>query len=212
MGRETLARGLAAAGAALGVAALALQFQLTLRLIEGSGGSTALAIWRYVGYFTILTNMFAVLTLAHAAWRPQARSGLGAPRVELAAATAMAMVGLVYSWLLRATWNPQGAQKVADALLHDVMPIWVVAWFLLRRRARLGFLDAPFALIFPLGYVVYALVRGEADGWYAYWFLDRSQLSAGQMALNALGLAAGFLVMAGALSGLANIFSAARAP
>jgi len=35
----------------------------------------------------------------------------------------MTMVGAGYTLLLRHLWNPQGAQKLADILLHDVVPV-----------------------------------------------------------------------------------------
>jgi hypothetical protein len=185
-----LARALAMIGAALGLAALALQYALLTQTL----GSAGLAAWRFVGFFTLLSNMLAV-----AVWL--SRPG---PRLELATATAIAMVGLVYTALLRATWNPRGWQKLADSLLHDVTPLLFVAYFLMRPRRRLGAADALCALIFPLAYVLYAMARGAADGWYAYWFLDPRRLSLPQMALSVAGLALAFAAMAAALAWVSN--------
>ena len=193
--RERFARALAAAGALLGGAALALQ----LVLLAGVLNSPGLAVWRFLGYFTLLSNVLAFAVLLRGAW-----VGQSAPRLELATATAIAMVGLVYTLLLRATWNPQGWQKIADSLLHDVTPLLFVAWFLLRPRGALGGADVLRALIFPLAYVVYALARGAADGWYAYWFLDPSRQTPAQMAISVLGLAVAFAVVAAALAFASN--------
>ena len=41
----------------------------------------------------------------------------------LAAREYIAIVGITYSLLLRHMWNPQGTQKIADVLLHDVVPV-----------------------------------------------------------------------------------------
>ncbi len=57
--RTRFSHGLAAFGALLGLATLALQFWLLLSQIEASGGGPALAAWRFLGYFTILTNVLA---------------------------------------------------------------------------------------------------------------------------------------------------------
>jgi hypothetical protein len=40
-------------------------------------------------------------------------------------------VGVTYSLLLRSLWSPQGGQRVADILLHDLMPIMYVAYWLI---------------------------------------------------------------------------------
>jgi hypothetical protein len=204
--RETLARALAALGGLLVWSALALQLYLLL----GQVWPPLLAAWRFVGYFTILTNLLAAVALSHAALRYERRDGLGAAAFELAVATAIAMVGLVYSLLLRATWNPQGLQKLADAALHDVAPLVCVSYFLLRARRRLRRADVLWALVFPLGYVLYAMARGAADGWYAYWFLDPRHLSAGRMALSVGALSAAFLAMASVLALISNQLNAAR--
>jgi hypothetical protein len=196
--RASLARAFAAVGALVVWAALALQFYLLLGKLGG------LAVWRFVGYFTILTNILVAVMLTSAALR----RSRGAARFELAVATAIAIVGIVYSLLLRQIWDPQGADKLADAMLHDAAPLVCVAWFLLRPRRRLGVADVAAALIFPLLYVLYALARGAADGWYAYWFLDPHRLGVAQMALNIAGLTLAFLAVAAVLAYVSNRLNA----
>lgn len=192
--RSTLARALAGVAALLGLAALGLQYALLARGL----GSPALAAWRFLGFFTLLSNALVVVVALGAFLRRSA------PRLELATATAIAMVGLVYSALLRATWNPEGWQKLADSLLHDVAPVVFVAFFVAAPRRRLGVVDGLCALIFPLAYVLYAMARGAADGWYAYWFLDPSRLAPAQMALNVVGLSLAFGAMAAVLALVSN--------
>ena len=79
---------------------------------------------------------------------------------------------------------------------------------MLRAAPAAEAVDVACALIFPLLYVVYAMARGAADGWYAYWFLDPSRLSAAQLALNVAGLALGFLVVAAAAGVVSNRLNA----
>jgi len=40
-------------------------------------------------------------------------------------------VGVSYSLLLRHLRNPQGAQKIADILLHDVVPVMYLGYWLI---------------------------------------------------------------------------------
>jgi hypothetical protein len=194
--RTGLPRLIAFPGAVVGWAALVLQFVLLVRVIRGQGGTFPLAVWRFVGFFTILSNIAASCVLTRAALWPAARGGLNAPRVELAVATAMAMVGIVYSALLRALWNPQGWQMIADIALHDVMPVLFVIFYLLRSQRGLAWRDVGAALVFPLGYCVYALARGAVDGWYAYPFLNPVQLSGVRLIANILGLSLAFALAA----------------
>jgi ABC-type Fe3+-siderophore transport system permease subunit len=180
----------AGCGAALGWAALALQLVLTLTTI---GGSALHGLWRYIGYFTIIANLFASITLTLAVL------GVRRPRLEFAAATAMILVGVVYSLLLRETWDPRGGQKLADVALHDAMPVVVALFWLLRPHGGLRWKDVWLCVILPLGYFVYALVRGAFDGWYPYAFMDVGQFGAAVVAVNCVVMGAAFLAMAALL-------------
>ena len=194
-----LARVVAAFGAGLGWSALGLQLVLTLAAIGAQGGTALDGTWRYLGYFTVIANLFATIVLSLALWGPRA------PRLEFAAATAMILVGMVYSLLLRETWDPQGWQKVADVALHDAMPLTVATFWLLRPHGGAGKKEVAASLILPLGYCVYAMARGAMDGWYAYGFLDVTELGAAAVALNCAGLSLAFLVMAIALAWLDRV-------
>jgi hypothetical protein len=197
--RSNLVRLVAACGAVLCWVALALQLVLTLVAISAQGGTLLDGLWRLFGYFTIIANLFAAIVLSLAVFRRSTA------RLEFAAVTAMVLVGVVYSLLLRETWNPQGWQKVADIALHDILPLIVTVFWLLRPHGVLGAKEIAAALLLPLGYCVYALARGAADGWYAYAFLDVAKIGTMQVALNCTGLVAAFAVMAVLLAGLDRV-------
>ncbi len=197
--RISAANYIAVIGAVLGWAALALQLGLLIAIHQGQGGTALDAIWRFVGYFTIWANIAVASLLTRAALGALHYRDPGNSPAELAVATTIAMVGVVYSVLLRNAANPQGWGKVADVALHDVMPVVFVVFFLLRPATTLRWRDSTYALILPAAYCAYALVRGALDGWYAYPFLDAGKLGAGQFALNAVGLGIAFWIMAIAL-------------
>ncbi|WP_204324959.1 Pr6Pr family membrane protein, partial [Stenotrophomonas maltophilia] len=76
-------------------------------------------------YFTILTNLLLAAVLTAVAFgRTVGISLIGAVTLFIV------IVGIVYALLLRATWNPQGWQKMADVALHDVTPLLAVAFWL----------------------------------------------------------------------------------
>lgn len=169
--------------------ALALQLWLSVTLVLRNGGSVAGGVFVFVSYFTILTNLLlaAVLT-ALALGRAVGASLIGAVTLFIV------IVGIVYALLLRATWNPQGWQKVADMALHDVTPLLAVAfWLGFVPKGRLAWRDAVLWLGFPLGYFIFALARGAGSGWWAYPFLNADALGYQGVLINAAILTLAFL-------------------
>jgi len=177
------AKAVAAIGAVIGWAALALQFALITRNV-GLG----LGTWRFVGFFTILTNIGVALIATGIALGRDNR--LTDARARLMGLTSIVTVGITYSLLLRATWHPQGWQKVADVMLHDATPILFLGLWLLMPHRALGWRDLKWAIVPPLLYLIYALGRGAIDGWYAYYFLNPATQSLGQLAVSVAGVLA----------------------
>jgi hypothetical protein len=106
------------------------------------------------------------------------------------------VVGLVYHFLLHATWAPQGWSLVANALLHYVMPAAILLdWLLFTPKGRLRWIDAPKWLVFPLVYGGWTLIHGSFAGWWPYWFLNIDELGLATAALYFLGLLVFFLVV-----------------
>ena len=181
--------------AVVGWAALALQLKL---IVDNLGVGPGL--WRFAGYFTILTNIGVALVATAVALGGGNR--LGGPRARLLAASSIVLVGLVYSLALRTTWNPTGWQKIVDFALHDATPLLFVMMWILAPNGALARRDFAWALVPPVAYAAYALARGSIDGWYAYWFLDPGQQSLAELAFSIAFMLAGFAVIAGLLVGV----------
>jgi hypothetical protein len=171
---------------------LAIQLALILRTMSVEG--VAAAVWRYVGYFTILTNLGVAIVASAMTLAPAAR--LAGPRARLVTVVAIVFVGITFSVALRGTWSPTGWQGLANHLLHDATPLlFLLAWTLFGHGA-LKWRDAGWTLIPPGLYCLYALARGAADGWYAYWFLDPAKLGLAKLSLSIAVLLAALLVIA----------------
>ena len=195
--------------AAAAVAALIGWFGVAVQLVlivDNLG--PALGAWRYVGYFTILTNV-GVATIATAI-ALGSQGWLAGARARLMGLTSIVTVGIVYSLLLRSVWSPQGWQKVADATLHDVTPILFVLLWTMMPHGQLKWRDLKWALIPPALYLAYALSRGALDGWYAYWFLDPSAQSFGSLMLSIVGVLAVFAAVAATAIAVDRRFPASR--
>lgn len=167
---------------------LAVQFAASVDL-TGSAWGALVAMSRY---FTVITNLgLAVLFTGLAVgWRAVDR-----PWLLGGATLAILLVGVVYALLLRDLVELSGGALLADLLLHKVTPLLVaVFWLAFARRGGLRGSDPLVWAVFPLAYFAYAMARGAHDGNYAYPFMDVARLGLSRTSLNALTIAALFVL------------------
>lgn len=175
--------------ALMGWFALALQLYLVIARSPAGLGALAAAIVSFFSFFTILTNLLVALVLSFSRCSTTSQWGsfLSRPSVQTATATYIAIVGAVYSALLRELWNPVGAQKLADVLLHDAMPlIYVLFWVIWVPKDELRWKDAVTWLVYPAGYLVYLSVRGAFTDLYPYHFIDVTVLGYPRVLMHAV--------------------------
>jgi hypothetical protein len=206
---NTLRRLAALTLAVIAWSALLLQLCLTINNYAAQGRPASAAILFYLGFFTVLTNLLAAICLSCAAMQKD----LSARMISFAAAATayMAMVGIIYSLLLRHVWEPQAWQKVADVLLHDVMPVSIfLFWLLLVPKKRLNWRSPLPWLIYPLGYLGVTLLVGAATGRYPYPFVDVGLLGYGRVSLNAVMITLAFLILSYVLVAIDRAVSTLR--
>jgi hypothetical protein len=187
-------------GAIVAWFALGLQFYLSNALVMSQGRSFAATLFVYFGYFTILTNLLSACMLTAAARRVD---GATSTNIFLQASTvggiavSMALVGLVYNVVLRPLYSPEGLARLADELLHVVMPLVALlyAWLCVR-KSGLQWSDALKWAVYPLVYLVYAMVRGALSGAYPYPFVDVAKLGYPTVMVNSVGVCVVFMLMA----------------
>ncbi len=191
--------------------ALVLQLVLLLGATRDTIGP-ALATLQFASYFTILSNLLVALVCTFIlVGRPTAvRQFATKPRVRGGVALYIAVTGGIYFTVLRHLWQPEGAQWVADALLHYIVPfLYLVLWLVSGPRG-LAWSDALRWLLFPLGYFVWTLARGAWLGVYPYPFMDVAALGLLPVLRN-VGLLCALFLMVG-LSLIAVDKSLARRP
>jgi hypothetical protein len=165
--------------------ALALQFSLSYSLFVQSGNSPGAAIVQFFSYFTILSNLGIAVALTALPFSRKPNAWIGRPFVLTGLAIYILVVGWVYNIALRSIWNPQGWMRLADELLHSVLPLWYfLFWLLCVPKGSLSRGKAFSWLYFPLAYSVYAMIRGSLTGIYPYPFLDVGKLGLLQVLLN----------------------------
>lgn len=191
---------------------LGLQLYLILFARWHEQASLLGGVMAFLSYFTVLSNTLAgaVLTAAISQSRGAMADWFRQPGVIGGVATSVVLVGVAYSLLLRDLWSPDGWQWLANEILHDVMPVvFVVYWLVCVPKGPLRLWHLPLWALYPTAYFVCILVRGESLKVYPYPFVDVVKLGYGQVWINAFGVLGGFLLM-GALLVLADRLIAKR--
>ena len=164
------------AGAAAIVAAIVAQLVRSIRNTVDAGGEVGVMLVNFFSFFTIESNVLAVISLVIGAVVVAAgRSETAAFTVfRLVAVTYMTVTLIVYNLLLRGIELPQG-QTVpwSNEILHVVGPLLIIAdWLFAPGRHRLEWNRVWAVVVFPIVWAAYTLIRGPIVGWYPYPFLN----------------------------------------
>ena len=158
-------------GAVIGWIAVLAQFVL---IIQNRAASVPATIVQFFSYFTILSNIIVACCYTYQLTSKATAGGFwGSANTQGAVAVYILVVGIVYNVVLRFLWAPTGAQKWVDELLHLVVPLYFLFyWILFAPKRGIDWRNAGAWLIFPFVYLVYVLIRGAITDLYPYPFLD----------------------------------------
>jgi hypothetical protein len=193
------------AGASLGWFAVIAQFYL---LMKNSTVSVPETIFRFFGYFTIDSNILVALGFTFLFLQKNSRPGrFFTKATTLTAITVyITIVGIVYHVILRSTWNPQGLQKLVDELLHSIIPVlFILYWVFFVPVENLEWKHAFCWMIFPVIYMAYGLVHGAITKFYPYPFVNVIELGYKKALLNACGILLVIFFLSLALIGAGKI-------
>ncbi len=174
--------------------AIMIQLVLVIRgmdvLVEddGRGAAAPERVLRFFSYFTVQSNILAMVTAAALVPdRGGDRDGTVWSVARFAAILGMAVTFVVYIVVLRPLLDLDGAAWFADLLFHYVAPILTVAgWLVFGPWARADFRALGLVIVWPVAYFVYTQLLGAATEWYPYPFLDADDLGFGRVGLNAV--------------------------
>jgi hypothetical protein len=185
---------------------LLLQLWLSIRLALANGSPVIGGLITYFGYFTILTNIFVALVCTAGSLSrraPPDRSFLYRLPAVGCSTAAIVVVAIGSHALLREVWMPQGAEWVANLVLHYIVPTGGLLHWLVYSYADRPVWWTPLSWCwYPLAYFAYVMTRGEFLFSYPYPFIDVLALGYIQTILNAIGFLIGFIVVGCALLGL----------
>lgn len=174
----------------LGILAILGWFALTLQFYLMMGNRTVSiseTIIRYFSFYTILTNILVASSSTLILLQPKSSLGkfFSQTSVKVAIAVYITIVGVVYNAILRYIWNPLGWDKVADELLHLIIPLlFIFYWLLFAHKEKLKWTNSFSWLIYPLVYFVWVLIFGALSGFYPYPFVNVTKLGYSTAFLN----------------------------
>ncbi|CCV13349.1 Pr6Pr family membrane protein [Mesorhizobium sp. STM 4661] len=193
-----MGRFLQISGLVIGLAGLVLQICITVPTSMEAGRSFLGSLIFYFSFFTILTNIGAVLvhtallSSTGYAWFP----AFAGPRVRAGVAVAITLVFIIYATVLAQLWQPQGLFLVCDVLLHYVTPVLFVLWWLVAGAdGTTRWRDISWWMVYPIAYLIYVLARAPVAGEVPYPFLDVAKNGAASVAISALAVTGLFLVL-----------------
>ncbi|AWN39093.1 hypothetical protein DK427_17795 [Methylobacterium radiodurans] len=170
-------------------------------------GSHAAAVARMLNYFTNTTGLVVAILFGAIALRP---GSWLRPWPVAGTALACLLVGIVQRLLLAGLRVPQGADRVADILLHLAVPALVpLFWLTFVPKGSLRYRDALLWALYPLAFLAVTLVRGATTDWYPYPFVNVARFGWAAVMANVGGIAAGFLATGAALVALDRRLGAA---
>ena len=165
---------------------------------------------RFFAYFTIQSNIIAVVVFLVGASRVRGERTRGWELVRGAALLYMTVTLVVYNTLLAGTDVDTAVSWVND-VVHKLFPIVLIAdWLIDPPMQRLAFRDTLVWLVYPLAWTGLSLVRGLIDGWYPYPFLDPANGGYGTVAAYIVGILVFGVVLCAVIAAIGNALGARR--
>ena len=151
-------------------------------------------------YFTIWSNIVVAIVLTVLALRPTYDTPLFRI-LRLDSVLMITVTGLVYAVVLAPDANLQGWEYLSNTLIHIATPlITLTVWAIVGPRGWIRWSTIGFALILPLVWVTYTLIRGAVIGGYPYPFIDVVRHGYGTVLINVAAITVlGLLLCAVAL-------------
>lgn len=208
--RRATARLVFALTAACVVAALAVQLPLSYHA-AGTRFTGWGAVANVFAFFTVQSNLLVGVATALLAVRPERSAALFAV-VRLAGLVGITVTFAVFHTVLSGLQDLSGAAAVADALFHTLVPLLAVAgWLLLGPRGLATYRTAALALVFPLLWGAFTLLRGPVADFYPYPFVDVRDLGYPRVLVNVALVGVLFYGLAAAAAALDRRLSGLRA-
>jgi hypothetical protein len=169
--------------------------QLVL-IVNNRQASIPETLIRYFTFFTILSNILVAFVFTAEWLQSNLLKYFAKSNTQVAVAVYIFVVGFVYHTILRFIWQPKGWDKVADELLHLVLPIaYILYWYFKFSKQIINYKRIFGWLLFPIIYIIVVMVRGYFSNYYPYPFLNVSDLGIEKVLWNSLYMFLFFVIV-----------------
>lgn len=134
----------------------------------------------YFAYFSIQGTLICAVVLGITGLR--AIQGLSETKliylVRLSTTVYVTVISVVYNALLRGLPgdirdNGYNWPVMPNEIIHVWGPIFMVLdWLLVAGFSSARLRAAFWVVLYPIAWILFSVIRGNVDGWWAYWFLD----------------------------------------
>ena len=136
--------------------------------------------FEYFAFFSIDSSIFAgIVVLLSGIWLLQGKAETERQNVlRLIVTVSMIIVGVVYHALLGdSAVAPEDIgyewPRVPNLVIHTWAPVAIAVDYLLSiRGAKPKLRKALWVVVYPLIWLFLSIIRGLADGWWPYWFIN----------------------------------------
>jgi hypothetical protein len=159
-------------------------------------------VFDYFTYFTIWSNILVAVVSIMLFVRPD-RDSFVFRVLRLDSILMITVTGIIYNVVLAGSAKLQGLEVVSNLFDHILTPlVSVLVWLFVGPRGWISWRVIGAALILPIVWLVFALIRGAFIGAYPYGFLDVATYGYGAVLTNVLGVVAFAIVLSLILWGI----------
>ena len=146
-------------------------------------------------YFTNLSLIIVGVVATMLVHDPR-RSGRVWSAILMDALVMISITGLIYAVVLAPDAQVEGIDIIVNALKHYIVPaLTVIIWLFFGPRRQITFASIFTALVVPITWALYTLIRGEFIAAYPYPFLNVIAYGLPTVLMNIAGVAAFGIVL-----------------
>ena len=143
-----------------------------------------------LSYFTNLSNIIVAIVFTMLARNPDRGGGVW-HAVRMDSLVMISITGLIYAIVLAPDAQVEGLDIIVNALKHYIVPVMTVAlWLIVGPRRQVTFASVFTAIVIPITWAAYTLIRGHFIEKYPYDFLNVLAYGLPAVLTNIAGVAA----------------------
>ena len=144
----------------------------------------------YMSAFTDLSNIIVALVFTMLARNPD-RGGRVWHAVRMDSLVMISITGLIYAIVLAPNAQVEGLEVIGNTLKHMIVPVMTVAlWLIIGPRRQVTFASVFTAIVIPITWAAYTLIRGHFIEKYPYDFVNVVAYGLPTVLRNIAGVAA----------------------